>query len=407
MKKVYLIAKKLGHSFSPLIHRYLADYDYSLKEIGESELENFFEKREFHGLNVTIPYKTEVMKYLDFLSPEAEEIGAVNTILNRDGKLYGYNTDFFGFCYMVEHMGLSLQNKDVVIVGSGGASKPIFLASQKMGAKNVRFLTHAENKIGSVEKFYDCDILINATPVGMYPETGISPVDIKNFKKCTHVLDIIYNPAKTQLQLDAEKEGKITENGTSMLVAQAKRGCEIFTDSQIDDKKIEELKKKIETITKNIVLIGMPGSGKTTIGKVLAEKMGREFKDTDEEIKAHGRTPEEIIKTNGEEFFRKTETEILTQISKQSSLVISTGGGIVTKEENLDLCRQNSFVVFVERDIDKLDVSARPLSQGAGALMRIYNERISLYNKFSDVKIKNETTIDDAVEKIIEIFMNR
>ena len=407
MKKVYLIAKKLGHSFSPLIHGYLADYDYLLKELNEDELENFLKKREFHGLNVTIPYKTEVMKYLDFLSPEAEEIGAVNTVLNKDGKLYGYNTDYFGFCYMVKSMGLSLSGKDVVIIGSGGASKPIFLAAYKMGAKNVRILTHAENKTGSIEKFYDCDILINTTPVGMYPDTGVSPVDIEKFKKCTHVLDIIYNPAKTKLQLDAEREGKITENGMSMLVAQAKRGCEIFTKTEIDDGKIEEIKTKIEKMTKNIILIGMPGSGKTTIGKALSKKMGRDFKDTDEEISAMGRTPKEIIEARGEGAFRKTETEVLSKLSKESRLVISTGGGIVTKDENLDLCRQNSVTVFIERDLEKLDVKNRPLSRGGAALSKLYNERISLYNKFSDIKIANDTTIEDAVEKIIKIFIDR
>ena len=194
--KIYLIAEKLSHSFSPFIHGKLADYEYRLKELNKDELEEFFKKRDFDGLNVTVPYKVEVMKYLDFISPEAQECGAVNTVVNKNGKLCGYNTDYYGFCYMAESGGVSLEGKDVVIIGSGGASKPVLLASEKLGAKRTRILSHADNKKGSVEKFYDCDVLINTTPVGMFPETGVSPVELKNFEIFKNCNKMSFGPRK-------------------------------------------------------------------------------------------------------------------------------------------------------------------------------------------------------------------
>ncbi len=404
MRKIYLIAKKLSHSFSPMIHKELADYSYSLKELEENELELFFKKREFDGLNVTIPYKTEVIKYLDEISPEAEKIGAVNTILNKNGKLYGYNTDYYGFSYATKNSGVDLFGKDVVIIGSGGASKPVALVCYDMGAKSVRVLSHSENKEGSVEKFYGCDVLVNATPVGMYPKTMQSPVEVSKFKNCAFVFDLIYNPSQTKLLIDSKKLNKKTVNGLSMLVSQAKMASEIFTDEKIADDKIESIIKLIENQTLNIMLIGMPGSGKTTIGRLLAEKLGREFIDTDEFISKMGTTSEEIIKEKGESVFRKIETNALSDISKESGLVISTGGGIVTTPENFDLCKQNSFVVFLKRDISLLEKTGRPLSEGENALEKLYDKRLSLYEKFCDASVENNKSPNLLAEDIINKF---
>ncbi len=407
MRNFYLISNKPLKSFSPIIHRELANYNYETKKIEESELEDFFKKREFDGLNVTIPYKTEVMKYLDYISPEAKEIGAVNTVLNKDGKLYGYNTDYFGFCHTLKRADENLSGKKVVIIGSGGASKPIKLACENMGAESVRILTHSENKQGSVEKFYDCDVLVNASPVGMFPNVMESPVDIEKFYNVECVIDIIYNPAKTRLLLDAERLGIKAVNGVAMLVGQAKRGCEIFDDKTIDDSKIEETIKLIERKTVNVMLIGMPGSGKTTIGKIIAKKLGREFTDTDELISNCGVSPAEIIKTQGEEAFRCEETKVLFECSKQSGLVISTGGGIVTVPQNLDLCRQNSFVVFLKRDLDKLETEGRPLSQGEDALKMLYKKRLPLYESFCDIAVENGSSPEKTADEIINLFSNR
>ncbi len=400
---IYLIAQKLSHSFSPFIHERMADYEYRLKELNIDELDAFFKKRDFDGLNVTVPYKVEVMKYLDYISPEAQECGAVNTVVNKNGKLYGYNTDYYGFCYMAESGGVSFAGKDVVVIGSGGASKPVSLACERLGAKRTRILSHAENKKGSVEKFYDCDVLINTTPVGMFPETGVSPVNLEHFENCECVLDVIYNPSRTKLLLDAERLGKKSVNGLSMLVAQAKKACEIFTEEAVPDEKIGVIQRLLEDETKNIILVGMPGSGKTTIGKIVAEKMGREFVDTDEIILHSYGQPAYLIKTQGEKLFRDLEKKTLSEVSKKSSLVISTGGGIVTTPENLELCRQNGYCVFIERELELLETKGRPLSQGENAIGQLYEVREPLYKAFAEASVKN----DAAPEKVAEIVINK
>ena len=404
---IYLIAQKLSHSFSPFIHKGLADYNYQLKELNKDELDAFFKERDFDGLNVTVPYKIEVMKYLDFISPEAKECGAVNTVVNKDGKLYGYNTDYYGFCYMAQSAGVQIKGRDVVIIGSGGASKPVALACEKLGAKSTLVLSHADNKKGSVEKFYDCDVLINTTPVGMFPETGTIPVNLEHFKKCENVLDIIYNPSKTKLLLEAERLGKKAVNGLSMLVAQAKKACEIFTGEEVADEKICAIQRALEDDTKNIILVGMPGSGKTTIGKIIAEKMGREFVDTDDVILHSYGPPASLIRTQGERIFRELEKKTLAEVSKKSSLVISTGGGIVTCPENLELCRQNGYTVFIGRELKLLATDGRPLSQGEDALEKLYEVRKPLYNAFAEAGVQNNSTPEQVAENVINKFKNR
>lgn len=397
--KCYLIAKKLGHSFSKPIHNQLSDYVYDYKELEESELDKFFEEKDFDGLNVTIPYKQTVMKYLDSISPEAQRIGAVNTIVNRNGVLTGYNTDYYGFMYEIREAGAEISGKDVVILGRGGASKTVVCVCEDLGAKSIRLLTREANP----ENFYDGQIVINATPVGMFPDTGKSVVDITKFTKCEAVLDLIYNPANTKLILDAKRMGIKTVNGLGMLVAQAKKACEIFTDTPVDDKKIDAIRKNIERQTKNIVLIGMPGSGKSTVGKELSERLERPFFDSDDEITKLGKSPAEIIKSEGEEVFRKTESDVLSELCKKSGCVIATGGGVVTQKRNFDIIHQNAAVVFIKRPLGELATDGRPLSQGGeDKLKKMYEVRLPLYKKFSHIEIESQKTWQETAKLIID-----
>ncbi len=405
---IYLIAKKLSHSFSKPIHNELADYSYEYKELAENEVGEFLLKKEFDGLNATIPYKKTVMEYMDEISPEALRIGAVNTVLNKNGKLIGYNTDYYGFSYQIKESGADIIGKDAVILGTGGAAKTVVCVLNDMGAKSVRTVTSAEIKAGDMESYYDAQIIVNATPVGMYPETGKSPIEVNDFKKCEAVLDLIYNPSKTKLILDAEKKGLKTANGLGMLVAQAKKASEIFTGKEIADSEIARIKNIIEKDTKNIILVGMPGSGKSTVGQYLAQMLGREFYDSDEEISKKGETPAEIIEKYGEEHFRKIETKTLADLCKKSGCVIATGGGAVTREENYDIIHQNGTVVFIDRDIERLSTKGRPLSQGGiSKLQEMYEVRYPLYKKFSHFSVKSQKTWQQTTALIIEELNKR
>jgi len=405
---IYLIAKKLSHSFSKPIHNELADYSYEYKELEENEVGEFLKKKEFDGLNVTIPYKQTVMEYLDCISPEALKIGAVNTIVNRDGKLCGHNTDYYGFGYEIKESGADIKGKDVVVLGNGGAAKTVVCVCNDLEAKSISVVTSAELRSGDVEKYYGGQIVINATPVGMYPNTGVAVVDISKFRKCEAVLDLIYNPAKPQLLLDAEKLGMKTANGLGMLVAQAKKACEIFTESAIADSEIARIRTKIENQTRNIVLVGMPGCGKSTVGQYLAELLGRDFYDSDEEISKKGKTPAELIEQDGEEHFRQVESEVLAELCKKSGCVIATGGGAVTKERNYDIIHQNATVVFIERELKRLATNGRPLSQGGeDKLQKMYEVRYPLYKKFSHFSVKSQKTWQETTALIIEKLNKR
>ncbi len=402
MKNIYLIGEHLTHSYSPEIHSYLSDYNYALKELKMEELKGFFEKRDFDGLNVTIPYKNEVIKYLDKISPEAEKIGAVNTVLNENNTLIGYNTDYYGFMEMVEKSGAEIKNKSAVVIGSGGASRAVCAVLSDMGAKSVRVLTHKDNTPEKIGEYTDCHIIVNASPVGMYPNNGISPVELQQFKNCTCVLDLIYNPAKTKLLQSAEHLGKKHLNGLYMLVAQAKRAAEIFTGEEIENSRTEKICRTIEMKTKNIVLIGMPGSGKTTVGQYLSKKLEREFYDSDIEIEKAYMHPSKLILTKGENEFRKAEHEILCDLGKKTGCVIATGGGAVTRSENYDVLAQNSTIVFLKRDINMLATTNRPLSKGGDAVEKLFKERLPLYKKFCHIEIEAESTPELTAEKIID-----
>lgn len=396
-----LLGRKLGHSYSPQIHNLLGDYSYVLFEKEPEELENFLKNGDFSGLNVTIPYKKEVIPYLSELSPTAKKMGCVNTVLRRsDGTLYGHNTDYFGFTSLVRHAGLSIAGKKVLVLGSGGASNTAAAALKDLGANPVVISRSGENNYGNLHLHRDAAAIVNATPVGMYPNTGVSPIDLALFPHLEGVLDVIYNPARTQLLLDAEKLGIPRENGLWMLVAQAKEAAEVFTGGKISDEVIEKIYRELSHQMKNIVLIGMPGCGKSTIGTLLAEKLGRPLADADEKIiSLAGKSIPDIFAQDGEPTFRDWETKALTELGKQSGLVIATGGGCVTQKRNYPLLHQNGYLVWLERDCRVLPTDGRPLSQ-ANDLGKMYAARKPLYEAFADIRVENTGTPEETAQKI-------
>ena len=398
-----LLGRKLGHSYSPQIHNLLGDYSYVLFEKEPEELENFLKNGDFSGLNVTIPYKKEVIPYLSELSPTAKKMGCVNTVLRRsDGTLYGHNTDYFGFTSLVRHAGLSVAGKKVLVLGSGGASNTAVAALKNLGASPVVISRSGENNYGNLHLHRDAAAIVNATPVGMYPNTGVSPIDLALFPHLEGVLDVIYNPARTQLLLDAEKLGIPRENGLWMLVAQAKEAAEVFTGGKISDEVIEKIYRELSHQMKNIVLIGMPGCGKSTIGALLAEKLGRTLADADEKIiSLAGKSIPEIFAQDGEPTFRDWETKALTELGKQSGLVIATGGGCVTQKRNYPLLHQNGYLVWLERDCSVLPTDGRPLSQ-ANDLGKMYAARKPLYEAFADIRVENAGTPEETAQKILD-----
>lgn len=397
-----LLGKKLGHSYSPQIHAQLGDYTYELFEKAPIELEDFLRNGDFTGLNVTIPYKKDVIPFCDELSDRARKINAVNTIVRRpDGTLIGHNTDYFGFRSMVRRSGLEVSGKKVLVLGSGGASATAVAVLKELGADVIVISRSGENHYGNLDRHPDTAVIVNATPVGMYPNTGISPVNLDIFPTLEGVLDIVYNPARTQLLLDAEKKGLVVENGLWMLVAQAKESAEWFTGKQISDDKISAIHGMLRRQMENIVLIGMPGSGKTTVGKALAEQLQREFVDLDAEIVAQAGMPiPEIFQKFGEAGFRKWETQVLSQFGKASGLVIATGGGIVTKQENYAPMHQNGRIIWIQRSIHDLPTDGRPLSQ-SGKLEQMYAIRKPMYEAFSDAAVENNADLQDTVKKIL------
>lgn len=399
-----LLGKKLGHSYSPQIHSMLYPHPYSLIEKNEDELHSFFESFSYRGINVTIPYKKEVIKYLNKISPIAEKIGAVNTIVKTQKGLYGHNTDYYGFMYMVKKSGIDVKGKKVLVPGgTGGAAQTIIYTLNELGAKEIIGLSRkGENNYENLHLHRDASVIVNCTPVGMYPNNGESPLDLNIFPNLEGVLDIVYNPSFTRLLLDAKKRNIKYQNGLCMLIAQAKEAAELFLDKEFDEKIIDEIEKKLETQMKNIVLVGMPGCGKTTIGKELSKKLDREFFDADVYLEQKlGVDIPTIFKNEGEAFFRQKETEVLSELMKKSSLVISTGGGCVTVRENFDIILQNSIVVWIKRHNSMLATEGRPLSK-LNSAEDIYKVRKPLYEEISHYEVENHTTIEDAVNSIIK-----
>lgn len=398
--KCGLLGRKLGHSYSPQIHRLLGDYEYALYEKEPEELEDFLRDSDWDGINVTMPYKQAVIPYLDSLTSIASEVGAVNTVIRRDGKLIGTNTDYWGFLSMVAKSGLSPAGKKCLVLGSGGASQVAVSVLKEYGANVVIISRSGDNNYNNLSRHTDASILVNATPVGMYPNTGVSPADLDLFPHLEGVLDVVYNPARTQLLLNAEKRGITTMNGLWMLIAQAKCAARLFTGSFIGSK-IEEIEAIMKARMENIILIGMPGCGKSTVGRLLAEKTGKAFADADVLIEeAAKKTIPQIFAEDGEEAFRDHETKILAQLGKQSGLVIATGGGCVTQERNYPLLHQNGTIFWLQRDLELLPTDGRPLSQ-ANNLADMYAIRKPMYEAFADHIIGNHGTTEKTISQIM------
>ena len=396
--KCGLLGRKLGHSYSPAIHAHLGNYEYALYEKEPEELEAFLRSEDWDGLNVTMPYKQAVIPYLDELTPIAQEVDAVNTIVRRNGKLIGVNTDYWGFHAMVSKSRLDLWGKKCLVLGSGGASKVVQAVLKMYGADIVVVSRSGENNYENLGLHKDASVIVNTTPVGMYPETGVSPVDLCLFPHLEGVLDVIYNPARTQLLLEAERRGIVAVNGLTMLVAQARDAANWFTDSIIPDERIAQIHGFLRGKMENIVLIGMPGCGKSTIGQMLAEKSGKRFVDTDAEIEILANKPiPQIFSEDGENVFRTLETQVLETLGKQSGLVIATGGGCVTRQENYPLLHQNGRIFWLQRDLEKLPTEGRPLSKN---LAEMYAVRAGQYARFADHIIDNNGIPEKAVAEI-------
>lgn len=399
-----LLGRTLRHSYSPQIHALLGDYEYRLFEVEPQDLEAFLKKREFGGINVTVPYKKDVLPYLSGISDNAKRIGAVNTIIvKEDGGLYGDNTDYDGFLCLVQKSGFQVKGKKALVLGTGGASLPISAVLSDLGAREVVFISRSgENNYQNLSRHADADLIVNTTPVGMYPNNLKAPLSLSEFPNLSGVLDIVYNPQKTKLILDAERLGIPAYSGLLMLVAQGKRAAELFLGHDIPDSETDRIFKKLSTEMQNIVLVGMPGCGKTTVGKALAEQLNRPFFDADEEIlKRTGKSAEAWIEACGEAVFRQKETEVLESLCKQSGTVIATGGGAVTVPENADILRQNSIVFFINRDVSALPVEGRPLSK-ATALSEMYEVRLPMYRSVCDYEIAADGSVEAVVRRILE-----
>ena len=403
-----LLGEKLGHSFSPQIHKALAGYDYRLLPTAPGDVPELLGQRAFKGLNVTIPYKQTVIPLCDEIDSTAAEIGAVNTIVNRGGCLVGYNTDIDGLLYMARRAGVEMARKKVLILGSGGTSRTARAAARLMGASEIIVISRrGEDNYRNLSRHADAQVIINTTPVGMYPNCGESPVDIAQFPHLTGLLDVVYNPLRTALCMEAEKRGIPCSCGLPMLVAQAKRAAELFTDTAIPDSRTEEVLAGLTAQLENIILVGMPGCGKTTVGTTLADKLKKIFLDIDEEIVVKtGKSIPEIFAAGGENAFRSLETEVICSLGARTGCVISTGGGVVTREENYAPLHQNGIIVHLTRDLHRLPTEGRPISQSTDP-EELWKRRAPLYAAFADITVDNDGPVEDTVYQIIKELERR
>lgn len=393
--KYGLIAERVSHSFSAEIHNKLFGYEYELKAIAKEELGEFMRLRDFCAINVTIPYKQAVIPYLDYVDQTAFDIGAVNTVVNRENKLYGYNTDILGLLALINREGIEISNKKVLVLGSGGTSKTACYAAKALSCREVLRVSRSGNDgcityTEAYKKHTDAEIIINTTPVGMFPEIGCSAIDINAFPALSGVVDAVYNPLRSKLVCDAQKRGIKAAGGLYMLVAQAAYAAEKFVGKTVKSSVINDIYREVFSAKQNIVLVGMPGCGKTSTGKLVAESLGAEFLDTDAEIyKKTGRSPHEIITQDGENTFRNIESAVIKEISALQGKVISTGGGAVLRTENTELLRENGRIYFLDRALEELHISEdRPLSSTRESLEKRYNERYGIYTSCADCIIK-------------------
>lgn len=397
------IGEHLIHSFSAEIHRLIGDYEYTLREVPRDELDIFMREKNFLGINVTIPYKQDVIPYLDYISDDAREIGAVNTIVNREGKLCGYNTDFFGMRALIRRTGIDPSGKTVLIAGTGGTSKTAEAVAKSMGAKKI--VKMSRSKSGDAITYEDAEIccsdaavLINATPAGMFPKGDTSlPLNLKSFPMIEGVVDAVYNPLHTNLVTSAKEMGIAADSGLYMLVAQAVAASEIFFDKKYPERITESIYKKIYQEKENIILVGMPGSGKTTAGKIIAKRLSKKFIDTDKLIvKKAGKSIPDIFREDGEAAFRDIEAEVIREVSTETNLLISTGGGAVMRGENVEWLRRGGKIYFLDRAPDSVKPDGtRPLITDEDSAIRLYNERIDTYRAVSDFTVE---VVDGDIE---------
>ena len=406
-----LIGAKLGHSFSKEIHSQIADYEYNLIELSPQQLEDFLLKKDFKAVNVTIPYKRDVIPFLDEMTDEALKIGAVNCIRNDGGRLIGHNTDFDGLISLIKHAKVSIKDKKVLILGTGGTSDTAYAVCEALGAKEILKVSRSKGQ-GVVTYEEACEehdqshVIINATPCGMYPDIYNIPIDIKNFLNLQGVIDVIYNPLRTALVSEAINKGIKAEGGLYMLVAQAASASEFFLNTCYEDGLTEKIYQNIYCDKSNIVLTGMPSSGKSTVGEMIASKLDRKLYDTDDLIEKREKiTIPEIFEKYGEGYFREAEASVIREISAKSGVVISTGGGAVLKKENIKNLKMNGKVFFVDRSPELLQpTDDRPTAFDKEQIMKRYKERYSIYTSSADVIVKNDGSIDQAVHKILEEY---
>ena len=412
MIKYGLCGRTLKHSYSKIIHEKLGNNDYNLYSVEKDEFYEIMESRLFTAINVTIPYKTDALELCDVVSEEAKNIGSVNTVVNKDGKLYGYNTDYFGFVYMLKRAGIDLKNKKVLILGSGGTSLTARAVCKGEGAREYLVVSRKGSvNYQNISDHADADIIINTTPVGMYPDNGRTPVDLSLFPKLCGVVDVIYNPIKTELCLQAQKRNIPFTSGLPMLVAQAVRAHEYFFDVKVDDSIIEDVLAICMKKILNVIFVGMPGCGKSSIGTEYAKMTDRSFLDTDIFVEQCGMSIPDIFEKYGEEYFRDKETQAIEMLSAFSEKVIATGGGAIKREKNVELMKQNGLVVYLKRDLDKLSTDGRPLSAGGyEKIMKLYEERHELYENAADIVIETHEDIKECalrLDKAIDEALKR
>ncbi len=406
MLRCGLLGEKLGHSYSPLIHSMLGDYSYELFSCAREELPAFMRSGRFDALNVTIPYKKAVIPFCAELSDTARTIGSVNTVVRRpDGTLYGDNTDAFGFESMVHRSSLAVSGKKTLVLGNGGASATVCAVLRRLGAREVTVVSRSgADNYDNLDRHADAELIVNTTPVGMYPDNGKSPVDLAAFPRLIGVLDVIYNPARTALLLQAEESGIPCLGGLHMLVAQAKRSSERFTGAVLDDALIDRIEAELSRRMQNIVLIGMPGCGKSTLARRLGAVLEREVLDSDELVEqTAGIAIPALFAAEGEAGFRRRESEALAELGKRSGAVIATGGGCVTREENYDLLHQNGRIIWIKRVLNELSADGRPLSQQT-TMAQMYAQRRRLYERFADAAVENDGDVEQTLRSILEVL---
>lgn len=403
-----LLGEHLPHSFSPQIHRRLGDYPYKLIELPPEAVEGFFRQRDFDAINVTVPYKKVAYAACDSLSDTAKAIGSVNTVVKRpDGSLYGDNTDAYGFEHLLKSVGIPIAGKNCMVFGTGGSSVTVCYVLKKLGAAEVRVVAHRDNHRDYLRPFFgDTHVIVNTTPVGMYPRNGHSPVDLSDFTALCGVADLIYNPARTKLILDAESMGIPAVSGLNMLVAQGVRAYEVFFDTKAREGIIGEILGELEAEVQNIVLVGMPGCGKSTVGRILAEKTGRELIDLDERlVLREGKSIPDIFAEGGEKLFRRIESEVVEEVTKLTGKILATGGGVVTIPQNIPNLRQNGLIFFINRPIPQLATDGRPLSK-SGKLTEMAERRLPLYRGCADYEIPFESSEQVACD-ILKLLESR